>query len=380
MPTGFAALDRATRGGFRAGGIVMVIGAPGAGKTMMVTQFSVRYARTCHVMILASDENAENIAIRIAQQLGLDRDRVESGAEYAQAVAAVGALDKLHLMDAHVEAATIDDAADELRRLAGDDPAVLIVDSVQTARARGDEFEEGVRARIDAHVAALKRAASSGLLVISTSEAARRNYMSVRSQQEADPLAAGKESGGIEFAANVQIVLTSAKGESDIVDAVVPKNRWGFEKPRTRYKVDFARGTLTEIAAGPTTVGALFGDTLVSDVNSVRKEVIDHPGIGIRDLERALKGKMGKPRVQAALATLRANREIETRRDGQRHCLFVQTTNVPSPNRPAGVPGTVDVPLSPASPALKGGDAGRGTVPGAPPAAASPGQQDLHPQ
>ena len=77
---------------------------------------------------------------------------------------------------------------------------MLVVDSVQTCRAFGTDIADNPRARADLVMASFKRVARKlKHIVIATSEVSRGWYRN--SNDRIDPLAAFKESGGIEYAA-----------------------------------------------------------------------------------------------------------------------------------------------------------------------------------
>ena len=73
----------------------------------------------------------------------------------------------------------------------------------------------------------MRYAASSGHHVIGVSEVARTFYRSRNPREQSDPLAAAKESGRIEYSADLLVVLRSVEGRDDLVDATVAKNRRG---------------------------------------------------------------------------------------------------------------------------------------------------------
>ena len=66
------------------------------------------------------------------------------------------------------------------------------------------------------------------------------------SNERIDPLAAFKESGGIEYGAAVAIAMVNVKGEDDLVDVVVAKNRLGRKDP-FRLKLSFVSARFNEV-------------------------------------------------------------------------------------------------------------------------------------
>lgn len=80
LETGFPTLDRATRGGLPIGKTVVLGGAPGAGKTTAAVQLAFRWLlQGVHVGILAADEDANGLLVRLGQLVGLDRTKIEEG-------------------------------------------------------------------------------------------------------------------------------------------------------------------------------------------------------------------------------------------------------------------------------------------------------------
>ncbi len=148
--------------------------------------------------------------------------------------------------DGDDDEATIEDVGAELRRRAGAGPSLLIVDSIQTARALGSKTAPSRREAIDAVVAAGKVEAKRGSLVVMTSEVGRAWYRATKDR--IDPLAAFKESGGIEYGLALGLVLLEVEGVPGTVDVFTAKNRIGTAKPIFRLRQDFARASFGETA------------------------------------------------------------------------------------------------------------------------------------
>lgn len=255
LETGLPSLDEATRGGLLSGRVVVLGGAPGAGKTTLALQLGRRYARAGHaVMVLAADEDADGLLIRWGQSEGLVRDDLEAGHDGARRYLAeqVEALaPRLGLLDAEDDGSTVESAASALMRMQTDGSRVLIVDSIQTARAAGADDADSPRERIDCVIRALKTASRGGALVIATSEMARGYYRSRSSGDATSALASGKESGAIEYAAAMMLALRSVPEEADLVDVGAPKNRLGRatgDAPLLRLRLDRDRATFSETA------------------------------------------------------------------------------------------------------------------------------------
>lgn len=253
LSTGFPTFDAATRGGLPSKRVVVVGGAPGAAKTTTVAQWALEWAKEgVHVAFLAADEEAEGILVRWGQACGIALDDLEAGDQSAKDRLSLALPKSLELIDSEEsdDPVTIERVSRELSKARGvDEMSVLIVDSIQMAKAAGSEMIDSPRERIDAVVRALKAAAKrDGHLVIVTSELARGAYRDAGAA--INPLAAFKESGSIEYGAGTAIVLRTVDDAPGLVDVTVPKNRIGRSadaKKPFRMALDFTTATLREI-------------------------------------------------------------------------------------------------------------------------------------
>lgn len=250
LPTCFPTLDKATRGGPLSGRVIVIGGAPGAGKTTFVLQLGRHYTNEGYsVAIVAADEEGDGLIIRYGQQEGCRREDLEAGVPEAREWLAerFEDLPNLILVDQEEEDAPLEAIAAELVRRANGKPAVLIIDSIQTVCAMGTAEARTPRDRVDYAVVALKHAAKKqGLLVIATSELARGAYRSKSSSDQIEDLAAFKESGGIEYGAGTAIILRNVPKEPDLVAVSIAKNRLG-EKLEFTIKIDRLRASFTEV-------------------------------------------------------------------------------------------------------------------------------------
>lgn len=249
LPTGFPTLDNAMRGGFMPARLNVIGGAPGAGKTSFIVQLAREYERKGHpVAILAADEEANALLVRWGQQDGLSRDALEMGDETALSRLATSLDDSgLMLVDADEERATVNDVVEELARRSSQKTGVLLVDSVQKARTRDPGQDTNARDKIDTTVAVLSAAAKQHrFLVIATSEVTRSSYAGY--QRSVEDLAAFKESGGIEYAASVALVIRCSPRAENLFEVTVPKNRHGAKTPFW-LEFDTERATFREVDA-----------------------------------------------------------------------------------------------------------------------------------
>jgi KaiC/GvpD/RAD55 family RecA-like ATPase len=258
LSTSLATLNRHTRGGIPPTGKLIVIGgAPGAGKTSLACQEGFRWARAgVPVAFLASDEDADGIEVRIGQSLGISRTLLEEAdpgarTELAEHMRQVPAF---HLIDAEEEeVSTLEAVAERLASLRPPgEPAVLVVDSLQTVTALAAEKARDPRDKINLVLKTLKTIAKRyRLTVIVTSELARGAYREAQGKNgkgEVNLLAAFKESGAIEYGVTLAMVLRALEEPDANIEAVVVKNRLGGprDKPTIRLWMDESRAEVTE--------------------------------------------------------------------------------------------------------------------------------------
>jgi KaiC/GvpD/RAD55 family RecA-like ATPase len=313
LATGVRAFDDACRGGLPRGTLVVVGGAPGTAKTMLAVQLARHWIRAGHsVAYVAADGGADDVLVRWGQLAGLGRDDLEAGAAHAldALVAELEGIGERLVLD---DLAPVEDAVEKLaHRAGGSSTGVLIVDGVQTVCADGSAAAETPRARVDTNMRALRSAARSrGLLVVATSELARGAYRSRRADEHIEPLASPKESGGIEYAADVLIILRSVADAGGIVEALVAKNRLG-RRATWRMRIDFARAQLDELP--PETTPDPHDDGREREIEGrIVARVNAEPGVSLRGL-RATAG-CGHPRADRAIERLVGRGAIHVRRE-----------------------------------------------------------------
>lgn len=257
LPTGIESLDALTGGGLVLGSRVYMLGAPNAGKTALAVQIADAYmSRGIDCALLGVDEEPSDLAMRLMQRRGFARDQCERR-EPAVLGAARAAFSKLPLL-LFDGSTTIEAAAVALHRRARErrptedrPPCVLFIDSVQTARCEGEDVEGSLYVSVTKRVAAIRACASRyRMLVIATSEMNRAAYKSKKAEENATDMAAGKESGAIEFSARVLLALRSVPGSGDMLELRVAKNKHGAdhrpEQDGIFLRVNRAAQTLTE--------------------------------------------------------------------------------------------------------------------------------------
>ncbi len=322
LATGIPSVDTAMRGGIAVPRFVVVGGAPGVGKTSLAIYLAFLWAcRGVWVGILAIDEGPEGVVMRIAQMLGFSVSALEEGdAELWELLLERLAKLPILIVDGDDDEATVENVARALSVLAKGAPSVLVVDSVQTVRAVGSEKADGIRARIDIVVRALKRVPQRYLMmVIATCELARGSYRSKQAAEQINDLAAFKESGSIEYAGQTLFVLRSVPGEESLIDVAVPKNRAHRKQP-FRLRMDHRLVTFEEVLMPDTDAkGNDVGTDLDEDVQAVVRVLLEAPGVaghrGVRAELKARKIAMSHDRLDAAIAKL--GKQVDRRKDGR---------------------------------------------------------------
>ncbi|HMC15505.1 MAG TPA: DNA repair protein RadA [Albitalea sp.] len=140
QPTGVDELDRVLGGGIVAGGVVLIGGDPGIGKSTLLLQALDSLSRTLPALYVTGEESGAQVALR-SRRLGLDGSKVRVLAEIN--------LEKI--------AATID-----VER-----PAVCVIDSIQTVYSEQLSSAPGSVAQVRECAAQLTRTAkSSGTTIV----------------------------------------------------------------------------------------------------------------------------------------------------------------------------------------------------------------------
>ncbi len=105
IATGIAEFDRALGGGLVAGGVVLIGGDPGIGKSTLLLQALSLLSSGCKVLYVSGEESGEQVALR-ARRLGLDTRSLRLMADI-----------NLERILAHLQA---------------EQPQVAVIDSIQT--------------------------------------------------------------------------------------------------------------------------------------------------------------------------------------------------------------------------------------------------------
>lgn len=336
LPMGVPSIDAMMRGGIPYPRLVVIGGGPGTCKTSFALAIAHHNAkRDVACAILAADEGRDGIIMRLAQREGLSAAQLQDGEgnddvrrmAWEMAIPRIGPLPML-VEEGDEEHVTVEYMAEWLDKIAKGKPGILIVDSVQTVRTNETVDDDSIRSRVDAVIRALKKIAKRHL-VIAISEVGRGWYRNKREQ--IDPMAAFKESGGIEYAAQTAIVLSTVPDDDNAFDAVMPKNR-GYQKAPFRLALDRARMTFTEAPVpdaeqdaqndrrrrtGPKGVPV---DTVIGVLERLVRQ---QPGMGAGEFRAALmrESGCGEPTAMSAISNARASGLIVGIRRGSKECI-----------------------------------------------------------
>jgi DNA repair protein RadA/Sms len=134
LDTGIAELDRVLGGGLVQGGVVLLGGDPGIGKSTLLLQALALLAERCTVLYVSGEESVQQVALR-ARRLGLPARQLKALAEIQ--------LEKI------------------LTTLAQEQPAVVVVDSIQTFYSEALQSAPGSVAQVRECAAQLTRFAKT---------------------------------------------------------------------------------------------------------------------------------------------------------------------------------------------------------------------------
>lgn len=320
-PTGICALDHMTGGGPTFGCRIFLAGAPDGGKTGLLVQVADSYLDQGLVVgLLVVDEDPSDVFQRFMQRRGIARHRCEQrepGDIEEMRRLAEGLRVRLYDSTWTIEAAAKDLAAYAKEVGAA---AMLGIDSVQTVRCNAEESESSRHEAVTARVRAIRTVTDKyRLITVTTSEVGRASYRSNKPDERISDLAAGKESGSIEYSARVLLVLRSVEDESDLVEIRVAKNKLG-PIHRTgdvgiHLRIDRARQIFTEVNHVPqpeTTQATVRTEQRDHQTNQdaarVAGIIATQPGVFAKRCEEltsgATPGRMGHSRYAAARGRL----------------------------------------------------------------------------
>jgi replicative DNA helicase/DNA-binding transcriptional ArsR family regulator len=228
IPLGIQTIDDKLHGGMRIRKVFGFGGAPGAWKTSLLVQIADHLCQQPGIAVawLAYDECAEEILSRRLQARGVPRNLTEDPDEYTLAVAAE--LDQLPFKV--FENRPLDEAVEAFARMYPEADRFVFIDSAQKMWTHESRQMQTLRERIDVTLETCRRlreARATQCAMFMTSEVGRGSYRSKNGVDQTDDLAAGKESGSIEYGMDVWSVLRVASGDPETITMSISKNRIG---------------------------------------------------------------------------------------------------------------------------------------------------------
>lgn len=291
IPTGIPTLDTALGGGIPIDSVCLILGPPGSGKTSFAVQIATDAALTGDFIayFALKDEGVRGGSVRMAQNIGLDRKKVEAGdvatlGEYAIRYGP----GKLRVSDPDEADFLLETVVEQMRDETpqGKIP-ILVADSVQKLPTFMDDQFEAMRFKI-AYVMELFRRSAKNFFtpIFAISHVVRASYRNKKSEENIKGLGAGAEGSDIERAADVVIFFEGRTVEG--VTLTVEKNRIGNGSlPTIKLQYDLATARFMEIDTEATAEeeGTSFSATEkrrqaeVEDVmDRMEKRVKKHPG------------------------------------------------------------------------------------------------------
>jgi KaiC/GvpD/RAD55 family RecA-like ATPase/5S rRNA maturation endonuclease (ribonuclease M5) len=339
--TDLADLDTMTGGGPIYGSRWYILGAPDAWKTALIAQFAHTWAlRGIAVGILAVDEEDEDLATRIFQRTAVPGSDAHFGRRQCEDREAL----TIDLMDQATAGLpirmydgtwSIEDAASDLHEYAQSlaAKAALFVDSIQAVQcnaSRAVTRELSNYQRVTYNVSALRKVASKyRIMTMATGEMGRQAYRNIEAAESFNDMAAGKESGAIEYSARVMLALRNIKDEKDLLEMRVVKNKHGPSwpgEPPLYLRTDRATQSLTLTEAPE---GVSNGQSASDITDSILLFITQNPGIPGAD---ALAKRMGlrAATVRQSVAELVTQGHVDRRKEttpkgGQSVRLYLHT-------------------------------------------------------
>lgn len=264
-PTGMGGLDNALNGGLQAKRLVTLLGAPGGGKTSLANQWAEQIASERPVLYVTSEDSSDVLLAKSLARIGcmnygdVLNGRNPEGIEKALwAFAARESALNLRYLD--VSGGMI--SLDELRDRAAahfegkPGPGLIVVDYLQRmARATKDSAGAQDLRQAVTQLTEKLRAIACNLECTVLAIASMNRQSNYSKVSDDGALASAKESGDIEYTADIMMVLTEDNAKNQRITASfieprilrIAKNRQG---PVTSIKLDWRadRQTFSEPA------------------------------------------------------------------------------------------------------------------------------------
>lgn len=245
MESPFPFLNKATRGGIPSGILTTILGAPHSGKTALAQQILKSASEKGYLCVaLHRDEGRWAASVRLGQQLGLNRDRLESR-DPEEMDSYKKALQNLKILvpDCDSPEWTLERSLAFCEREAAGKPWFLLVDSIQSVYM--DAVGRNTREEIEAKMRILEGGAKRGGFVVAISEMNRGAYRHKDPKENSNPMAAAAESRAIEYVSRLMISLEGSIDAS--ITANIVKNSPGGVREPFFLKFDTDRATFQEI-------------------------------------------------------------------------------------------------------------------------------------
>jgi hypothetical protein len=279
------------------------------------------------VAIHCADESNMHVEHRIGQHNGLRLKDLEDGKATESLATILEQTPHLYIVDQGEDNVTIEDTADMLaHRGVGCKGLVLALDSLQTLHS-SEADRSNPRERMDAVTRAIKTITKkTGAAGIVTSEVPRSAYLARRRDDPCADMGVFKESGAIEYAATLALMLRPVRGETDLVYVTVPKNKGGEHDPFWLRR-DPEQCLYTEVPRCPVKSSQSFDAAILK---ALRKENEQGRAVnGNRALADLVPGR-DELKMQA-IKELISKGEIVNRPDGHRPRYWVKDLAPSSP-------------------------------------------------
>lgn len=248
LKTGFPTLDTATREGIPTGIVTSILGAPHTGKTAIGSQIALEAARQGYLVVcLFKDEGRFAACVRLGQQLGLNRGRLENREDF-EIVSLTKAIASIHLLvpDPDSPDWTLEKTIAWAEANSDGRPWLFMIDSIQNVYI--NEIIEEARKDIAAKMRIIEDAAKRGAWVFSISEMSRAAYRHKDAKDNINAMASGAESRAIEYGS--RLILSLEGDTNDVVTANIIKNSPGGRRVPVHLRFDPDQAIFREITEG----------------------------------------------------------------------------------------------------------------------------------
>ena len=221
LSTGIGPIDSRTQGGIAPGRLMVIVGPPESGKTMLAKMIVENFRRKhgAVAVVIAADEGAEPFSVMVGQGAGFDRTKLESADP--EALRSLGAIlgGAIRVLDPDDPETTLFAVAERLRTWREtwtNVPLAILLDSAQTVKL-GDENndnDDNPRDRVTALMEAARRVARElAAVVIVVSQSNRAAYRSKKRFENITEIAGGAESRAVEFCSDLYVWMVAEQDD-----------------------------------------------------------------------------------------------------------------------------------------------------------------------